>query len=217
MKSPPLKLSVLQALIEDGDTSTEDISTLCRTIVQLKDHFSDPASDNDALPAFAMLAAEIISSKGSSLSRANVVTAWKAGKILMKFTLDKLKTEVQEDEGGSVALKRCIGPFTSFCAGTSLIKRDDCDALMSSLRKNVDKFPEGLLIDDDADGEDATSSDATAAADSTVNETLTLAEQTRPQTDLVSHFSGLLTFSRTQAKSGQIFNVMAGMHSIKSI
>ena len=27
----------------------------------------------------------------------------------------------------------------------------------------------------------------------------------------------LLTFSRTRAKPGQIFNVMAGMHSIKSI
>jgi hypothetical protein len=36
--------------------------------------------------------------------------------------------------------------LTSFSAGTSLLKRDDCDAIMSTLKKNVTKFPEGFLV-----------------------------------------------------------------------
>jgi len=92
MKPPPLKLSVLQALLDDGENSTDDVTTLCRTVVELHDIFEDPTQDQDLLTSFAIVAVEIISSKGYSLNRANVFIAWKAGKILMKFMMARYQS-----------------------------------------------------------------------------------------------------------------------------
>ncbi len=58
----------------------------------------------------------------------------------------RMTSSVRDNDGGASALKKCIGPLTSFSAGTSLLKRDDCDAIMSTLKKNVTKFPEGFLV-----------------------------------------------------------------------
>ena len=181
-----MKLSVLQALFDDG-VNADDVTTLCRAVVHFKDAFEDPSAfDRSVLTSFAVVAVEVIAAKGSCLNRANVFLAWKAGKILMKFLMSRMTTSVKDEDGGAAALKKCVGPLTSFCAGSSLLKRDDCDAILTTLKKNVDKLPDGLLIDDDADAEAAVGEAASSSADVSSTETLTLAEQTRPQTDLVS-------------------------------
>jgi hypothetical protein len=58
--------------------------------------------DQDVLSNFAILSATIISSKGSSLNRGSVSLAWKSGKILMKFLLEKMTTTTGEEDGGAV-------------------------------------------------------------------------------------------------------------------
>jgi hypothetical protein len=194
--SGPLKLSTLQTLIEENGNQSEEVSALCRAVIHLKESFEDKSEvDQDVLLGFATLASEIISSRGSSLNRSSMFLAWKAGKILMRYLLENMQVTVKNEEGGAGALKRCLGPFTSFCAGTGLLKRDECLTLLASIRKNVDKFPAGHIIDDEAsvEGDDSASRYSSLFGELTETVNPSQAEQqNRPQTDLVIVISFVL-------------------------
>ena len=103
----------------------------------------------------------------------------------MKYLLEKMQRDVKDEEGGALALKRWLGPFTSFCSGTSCLKRDECLALLASLKKNVAKLPGGYLVDDDNVDEDESRADDAFGSSATESLNLAPAEMNRPQTDLV--------------------------------
>jgi hypothetical protein len=61
---------------------------------------------------------------------------------LVKFLLDRLTAAGAS--GSAADLKRWLGPFTSLCSGSRILKGDGCDDLLAALRSRVDRLPAGL-------------------------------------------------------------------------
>jgi len=72
------------------------------------------------LGSLAALLVEILAANGQNIEPGGFSTVQRAGKILIKYILQRITNVDKDDDKRAILLKSFIGPLTSFCAGTGI-------------------------------------------------------------------------------------------------
>ncbi len=160
--------------------------------------------------SLATLLIEIIAANGLSMEQTGFSNAQRAGRILIKYILQRIANIDKDDEAKASTLKSFIAPITSFCAGTGKIfnkilsfwqclisvlifdilkaclTKEECKSLLSTIQKNASELsfpfvgPDGAISVTECDSTGGKPTSG-VSADTPIDN--------RPQTDLVmDHF-----------------------------